>query len=277
MNTLITWVRFSGLPLEFYKDDALFSMARLIGTPIRIDCQTADAVRGRFARVCVQVDLSKPLEPTVGWNGYWFEVVYEGISLICMRCGLAGHSSESCLKYPIAVHNGEEEIVPPEVNSEQEKTNSGKCLNGLGEWMMGSNTRPQRRRSGNRKTGIQRKKKAGEDIATTSSNNKAGVDIPTTSSNRFNILFDSTNDVPNYWYIILYFRQHFDYQLCFHWVFSRKILCVLFPSGPLGRITLFCLFLMHFRHNGTFGIKTWNKEESEQFGSSPVLGVFSEL
>ncbi|CAN0840259.1 hypothetical protein LINGRAHAP2_LOCUS2772, partial [Linum grandiflorum] len=34
------------------------------------------------------------------------------------------------------------------------------------------------------------------------------------------------------------------------------ILCVLFPSGPLGRITLFCMFLMHFRHNGTFGIKT---------------------
>ncbi|CAN1220861.1 hypothetical protein LINGRAPRIM_LOCUS82, partial [Linum grandiflorum] len=42
-------------------------------------------------------------------------------------------------------------------------------------------------------------------------------------------------------------------------------------------ITLFCMFLMHFRHNGTFGIKTRNKEESEQFGSRPVIGVFFEL
>ncbi|CAN0903057.1 hypothetical protein LINGRAHAP2_LOCUS22354 [Linum grandiflorum] len=35
--------------------------------------------------------------------------------------------------------------------------------------------------------------------------------------------------------------------------------------------------LHRIKHNGTFGIKTRNKEESEQFGSSPVLGVFSEL
>ncbi|CAN0857492.1 hypothetical protein LINGRAHAP2_LOCUS6768 [Linum grandiflorum] len=37
------------------------------------------------------------------------------------------------------------------------------------------------------------------------------------------------------------------------------------------------MFLMHFRHNRMFRIKTRNKEESEQFGSSPVIGVFFEL
>ncbi|CAN0898016.1 hypothetical protein LINGRAHAP2_LOCUS19462 [Linum grandiflorum] len=42
--------------------------------------------------------------------------------------------------------------------------------------------------------------------------------------------------------LFLYFRQHFDCQLCFHWVFSRKIPCVLFPSGPLAVLRCFAYF-----------------------------------
>ncbi|CAN0838989.1 hypothetical protein LINGRAHAP2_LOCUS2456 [Linum grandiflorum] len=102
MHSLITWVRFSGLPLEYYKDDALFSMATTLGVPIRIDRQTSETLRGRFARVCVQLDLSKPLQPYVGWNNSWFEVEYEGIPNICFRCGMAGHESADCLQFPVA-------------------------------------------------------------------------------------------------------------------------------------------------------------------------------
>ncbi|CAN0899222.1 hypothetical protein LINGRAHAP2_LOCUS20150 [Linum grandiflorum] len=69
MNSLITWIKIEGLPLEYYQDDALYPIVNQIGSPIRVDRQTAMVSRGNFARVCVEIDLSKPLPPDVGVDG----------------------------------------------------------------------------------------------------------------------------------------------------------------------------------------------------------------
>ncbi|CAN0904681.1 hypothetical protein LINGRAHAP2_LOCUS23237 [Linum grandiflorum] len=129
MNSLITLLRFSGVPLEFYKNEALFTMARTIGIPIRIDRQTVEAARGRFARVCVQVDLSRPLEPTVGWNGVWYNVEYEGIPHICVRCGYAGHRALECPRFPVEVSDVSDVDKAHVVSVEKEEKLS---LNGFG-------------------------------------------------------------------------------------------------------------------------------------------------
>ncbi|CAN0873377.1 hypothetical protein LINGRAHAP2_LOCUS10357 [Linum grandiflorum] len=96
MSSLITWIRIEGLPLEYYQDDALYPIVSQIGSPIHVDRQTAVVTRGKFARVCVEIDLSKPLPPDVGVDGAWLKVAYEGIPSICRYCWHAGHTTETC-------------------------------------------------------------------------------------------------------------------------------------------------------------------------------------
>lgn len=52
--------------------------------------------RRKFARICIEVDLSKPLKPFVEVDYVAYNVVYEGISLICFECGCFGHAKDKC-------------------------------------------------------------------------------------------------------------------------------------------------------------------------------------
>ncbi|KAI8026706.1 hypothetical protein LOK49_LG02G03142 [Camellia lanceoleosa] len=62
-TTTAVWVRFSELPIEYFHEQVLYVIAKQIGKPLKIDLTTAIATRGRFARVCIEVDLHKPLCP----------------------------------------------------------------------------------------------------------------------------------------------------------------------------------------------------------------------
>lgn len=44
-----------------YNEDVLYALASSIDTTVKIDINTRLATRGRFARVCVEIDLTKPL------------------------------------------------------------------------------------------------------------------------------------------------------------------------------------------------------------------------
>lgn len=52
--------------------------------------------RAMFARVCVEVNLAKPLKGTVLINGERYFVAYEGLSEICSKCGIYGHLVHGC-------------------------------------------------------------------------------------------------------------------------------------------------------------------------------------
>lgn len=47
--------------------------------------------RGRFARICVQINVEKPLIKTVKIGKMAQVVQYEGINDICFACGHIGH------------------------------------------------------------------------------------------------------------------------------------------------------------------------------------------
>lgn len=64
---------------------------------LRIDTHTATETRGRFARLCVQVDLDKPLIRIIKCGGLEHPVQYEDISSMCFSCGRVGHKAEGCL------------------------------------------------------------------------------------------------------------------------------------------------------------------------------------
>ncbi|KAK4389820.1 hypothetical protein Sango_2319000 [Sesamum angolense] len=60
------WVRLPELPIQFFDWEALFSIARLLGTPLRIDVSTATLARLSVARVCVEINLLEPLQTEIG-------------------------------------------------------------------------------------------------------------------------------------------------------------------------------------------------------------------
>lgn len=60
IDRTMVWIRFPGLNLFYYDESILMAMASTVGRPIKVDSNTLDVRRGRFARVCVEIDLNKP-------------------------------------------------------------------------------------------------------------------------------------------------------------------------------------------------------------------------
>uniref|UniRef100_A0A2N9ERH6 CCHC-type domain-containing protein n=1 Tax=Fagus sylvatica TaxID=28930 RepID=A0A2N9ERH6_FAGSY len=90
------WVRLPELPVEYYHKDSLLHIGSGLGPVLRVDFNTAAGTIGRFARICVQIDLDKPLARTVRVGKTRLAVIYEGIGLLCFHCGRIGHRSELC-------------------------------------------------------------------------------------------------------------------------------------------------------------------------------------
>ncbi|XP_028786509.1 uncharacterized protein LOC114742412 [Neltuma alba] len=63
---------------------------------LKIDRTTAFSEKGGFARICMEVDLEKPLLPAFMHFGEVHKILYEGLHLICFRCGQYGHHKEQC-------------------------------------------------------------------------------------------------------------------------------------------------------------------------------------
>ncbi|OMO52223.1 hypothetical protein CCACVL1_29304 [Corchorus capsularis] len=52
---IAVWLQLPELPIEYYDRDVLFKIGALIGTPIKIDANTGSTTRGRYARICVEI------------------------------------------------------------------------------------------------------------------------------------------------------------------------------------------------------------------------------
>lgn len=65
---------------------------------LRIDGHTATNARGRFAQLCVQVSLDKPLVKNILIGKFRQPITYEGIHSLCFSCGRLGHRKDTCLQ-----------------------------------------------------------------------------------------------------------------------------------------------------------------------------------
>lgn len=94
-RTLI-WIRLSALNLMYYEESSVTAIAQAIGTPVRVDLTTQTLERGRYARVCVEIDLSRPVARQMWINDHWHEIEYENLHLICSLCKRFGHVTRDC-------------------------------------------------------------------------------------------------------------------------------------------------------------------------------------
>ncbi|XP_027118705.1 uncharacterized protein [Coffea arabica] len=70
------WVTLPALPVHFFDKHSLFSILSPVGKPLFLDAATAAGTRPSVARVCVEVDLVKPICSRVwvaveGETGFW--------------------------------------------------------------------------------------------------------------------------------------------------------------------------------------------------------------
>lgn len=96
ISSVTVWVRLNELPIEYYDVEAFQIIGNAIGRVLRIDTHTTNESRGRFARLCIQVDIEKPLITAILIGGREKPVSYKGIPRLCFSCGRIGHRRESC-------------------------------------------------------------------------------------------------------------------------------------------------------------------------------------
>nr|POE67859.1 hypothetical protein CFP56_62031 [Quercus suber] len=96
VSSIVVWIRLNELPFEYYNAEALQLIGKAIGNVFRVDTFTALETRGRFARLCVQVDMEKPLATGIMIGRLEQQICYKGIQKMCFECGRLGHRKEYC-------------------------------------------------------------------------------------------------------------------------------------------------------------------------------------
>lgn len=139
------WICLPLLPMEYSDEASIDQIAEKLGKPLKVDGKTLKGVRGSYARICVEMDLSKPLPSSVAVEIYDFLLEYEHIHLICFSCGRVGHRREHCSNSPVTeAKNGGDSLTVGESDASDKKTVgfNGQIREdepkeiGYGEWMV---------------------------------------------------------------------------------------------------------------------------------------------
>ncbi|KAK2381760.1 hypothetical protein QL285_069344 [Trifolium repens] len=78
----MVWARILSLNFVYYDESFLWTLASAIGHPVKVDLDTLRVEYGRFARVCVDIDIRYTVAGKIGINGEWYEVEYEETTIM---------------------------------------------------------------------------------------------------------------------------------------------------------------------------------------------------
>ncbi|CAI0382193.1 unnamed protein product [Linum tenue] len=133
-RSVVAWVQLPELPVHFYHREILFALGNLIGRTIKIDYHTEHLERGKFARIAIELDMTKPLPTRIWLDNFWQAVLYENLPTICYHCGRIGHQEDNCPQVrqetPLAITGflEAEQAVSPATSSQDPPA-------GFGPWM----------------------------------------------------------------------------------------------------------------------------------------------
>ncbi|CAN1796991.1 hypothetical protein LINPERHAP1_LOCUS21102 [Linum perenne] len=108
IKSILTWVRLPKLPIQYFNSLAVHRIGNTIGRTVRLDLATSEGSRCRYARVCVEIDLTKPLLGKYMIEDRVLKIEYESLENVCVECGIYGHKRESC-----AVSNTQKQGTEP--------------------------------------------------------------------------------------------------------------------------------------------------------------------
>ncbi|KAK9024620.1 hypothetical protein V6N11_004778 [Hibiscus sabdariffa] len=93
---ILAWIRLPRLPITWYKRSLLEAIGSCVGSVVKINFQTDNGRRGRFARMAVKINLNQPLVSKIVVNGRTQLVEYESLPMVCFQCGTYGHVHDQC-------------------------------------------------------------------------------------------------------------------------------------------------------------------------------------
>lgn len=100
MNSLPTWVQIHGLPPDCWNHKVLSKLTSYVGTPVHMDLLTHERKRMKYARVLVEIDISKPkveeMEIVIPIGKVKVQFQYEHDYKPCEYCHKPGHAKENC-------------------------------------------------------------------------------------------------------------------------------------------------------------------------------------
>ncbi|XP_061356179.1 uncharacterized protein LOC133300616 [Gastrolobium bilobum] len=132
IGRIMAWVRLPSFPVEYVNTDLLKEVGNWLGKFIKMDVATNCLARGKFATICVELDLSKPLQVEYKIEGRLEKFEYEGLHLICYGCGVYSHRTENCnVKANSSVHV----LAEPNMERGQEDNDTKKEIR-LRPWML---------------------------------------------------------------------------------------------------------------------------------------------
>lgn len=113
--------------------EVLKEIGSALGPVLRIDSYTATGSRGSYTRLCIQIEIDKPLITSICIGRMVQQVKYEGISSLCFCCGRLGHKQENC-GYQIKQQQRPESI--PAENEGLKKAVENSSKTNYGPWML---------------------------------------------------------------------------------------------------------------------------------------------
>lgn len=85
------------LPYRYYTKGLLRIISKVLGKITKVNYNTTEAKRGRFALLAVVIDMKKPLMSCVGIDDHVQYMEYGGVLVIYYECSCYGHTKESHL------------------------------------------------------------------------------------------------------------------------------------------------------------------------------------
>ncbi|KAK3205475.1 hypothetical protein Dsin_019521 [Dipteronia sinensis] len=82
--------------------------SKLLSTTYKVDPITESQARGRFDRIYVELDITKPLKSSLDINDRVIRVEYESLGLICFQCGRVWQSKDSYVEGGVIWYEYEE-------------------------------------------------------------------------------------------------------------------------------------------------------------------------
>lgn len=98
IENVAVWVRIFGLLIEYYDMKVLSFIGNIIAKTTKVDKNILTHERGKYVRLCVKVNLSKPLLAILTIKERRYKIEYEWIHLLYTMYGRLGHYKEGCPK-----------------------------------------------------------------------------------------------------------------------------------------------------------------------------------
>ncbi|KAH9698593.1 DUF4283 domain-containing protein [Citrus sinensis] len=138
IEKIVAWIRLAEMNIHFYHKN-IRRLGEIVGPVVKIDHKTVEAQRGKFARIAVEIDLTKPLISQFNFEGRIQRVEYEYLPTICFDCGKVGHYKDACPDSAKVVPPKQVLPVPHMVAESQaavETELAGRSETKFGSWMV---------------------------------------------------------------------------------------------------------------------------------------------